>query len=192
MALSRNRLRDFSVRGTSVKLDEKDMHILSLLLKNGRAKYTLIARSLSKAMNESVPDTTVLFRIRKLKKSGVIKRFTASLDPEALGYTVYGIILAEIGGHILHDISVEHTRKIRADFESRSNVIFVALDQNETGIFALVLGQQPSDIEDIFNKLKDNPDVVDAKMWLLKPPTKGDSLIGTGVPLDRMEAVSDV
>ena len=175
-----------------MKLDEKDLHILSLLLKNGRAKYTLIARSLSKAMSESVPDTTVLFRIRKLKKSGVIKRFTASLDPEALGYTVYGVILAEIGGHILHDISVEHTRKIKADFESRSNVIFVALDQNETGIFALVLGRQTSDVEDIFNSLKDNPDVVDAKMWLLRPPTKGDSLIGTAVPLDKVEAVSDV
>ena len=59
-----------------MKLDDKDMRILSLLQKDGRAKYTQIARTLSKAMNQNIPDTTILFRIRKLQQAGVIKRFT--------------------------------------------------------------------------------------------------------------------
>lgn len=175
-----------------MKLDEKDLHILSLLQKNGRAKYTQIARTLSKSLNQNIPDTTILFRIRKLQQAGVIKRFTVSIDQEMLGYAVCGVIFVEIGGHILRDITIEHTRKIKADLESRKNVIMLALNNDETGIFAIALGKQESDLEEIFATLKDNPDVVDAKMWFLKPPTKGDGLIGTGLPINEMEDINDV
>lgn len=166
-----------------MKLDEKDLRILSVLLKDGRAKYTKIARILSKSMNQNVPDTTVLFRIRKMLQAGVIKRFTTSIAPEALGYTVYGAILARIGGHILHEISVEHTHKLEEELCRRSNVVFLALDEDETGIFALILGRKVHDIEEIYLKLKDDPDVIDAQMWILKKPTKGDSLLGTGLTI---------
>ena len=87
-----------------MKIDEKDLRILSLLKKDGRAKYTLIARTLSKAMKQSIPDTTVLFRIRKLQQTGAIKQFTVSIAPEVLGYTLCGVILVEIGGQMA-DIS---------------------------------------------------------------------------------------
>jgi DNA-binding Lrp family transcriptional regulator len=143
-------------------------------------------------MNQNIPDTTILFRIRKLQQAGVIKRFTVSIDQEMLGYTVCGVLFVEIGGHILRDITIEHTQKIKADLESRSNVIFLALNEDETGIFAVILGKQPSDLEVIFDTLKDNPDVVDAKLWLLKQPTKGDGLIGTGLPIIGMEENEDV
>ncbi|MFX1563102.1 MAG: Lrp/AsnC family transcriptional regulator, partial [Promethearchaeota archaeon] len=55
-----------------MKLDEKDLRILSMLQEDGRVKYTKIAKTLSKTMKQSIPDTTVLFRIRKLKETGVI------------------------------------------------------------------------------------------------------------------------
>jgi DNA-binding Lrp family transcriptional regulator len=175
-----------------VKLDEKDMQILSLLQKDGRAKYTQIARTLSKAMNQNIPDTTILFRIRKLQQADVIKRFTVSIDQEMLGYTVSGVMFIEIGGHILRDITIEHTRKIKAELESRPNVIFLALNETETGIFTVILGKETKDLQEIFDKLKDNPDVVDARLWFLKQPTKGDSLIGTGVPINEKEENDDV
>ncbi|MFX1473937.1 MAG: Lrp/AsnC family transcriptional regulator [Promethearchaeota archaeon] len=157
-----------------MKLDDKDLRILSLLILDGRAKYTHIARTLSEELNQSIPDTTVLFRIRKLQQAGIIKRFTASVTPEVLGYSICGIIWARIGGHILHEISVEHAHKIETELRGRPNVVFLTLDNNDTGIFAFVLGHEIQDIEEIYIKLKDNPDVVDAQMWLLKEPTKGD------------------
>ncbi|MFX1319519.1 MAG: Lrp/AsnC family transcriptional regulator [Promethearchaeota archaeon] len=175
-----------------MKLDDKDLHILSLLQQDGRAKYTQIARTLSKAMNQSIPDTTILFRIRKLQQAGVIKRFTVSVDQEMLGYTVSGVMFIEIGGHILRDITIEHTQKIKAELESRPNVIFLALNENETGIFAFILGKNTKDLQEIFDKLKDNPDVVDARLWFLKQPSKGDSLIGTGLPINEKEEKEDV
>jgi DNA-binding Lrp family transcriptional regulator len=175
-----------------VKLDDKDLRILSLLQKDGRAKYTQIARTLSKAMNQNIPDTTILFRIRKLQQAGVIKRFTVSIDQEMLGYTIFGVLFIEIGGHILRDITVEHTRKIKAELESRPNVIFLALNEEETGIFAIILGKEKTEIQKIFDTLKDNPDVVDARLWFLGQPTRGDSLIGTGLPIIGTEENSDV
>lgn len=175
-----------------MKLDDKDLHILSLLQKDGRAKYTQIARTLSKVMNQNIPDTTILFRIRKLQQAGVIKRFTVSIDQEMLGYSVCGVLFVEIGGHILQDITVEHTLKIKADLENRPNVIFLALNDSETGIFAIILGERTTDLEEIFASLKDNPDVVDAKLWFLKQATKGDGLIGTGLPIIKMEEKGDV
>ena len=174
-----------------MKLDDKDLHILSLLQKDGRAKYTQIARTLSKAMNQNIPDTTILFRIRKLQQAGVIKRFTVSIDQEMLGYPICGVLFVEIGGHILQDITVEHTLKIQADLENRPNVIFLALNESETGLFAIILGHQATDLEEIFDSLKDNPDVVDAKLWFLKQPSKGDGLIGTGLPIIKMEEKDD-
>lgn len=175
-----------------MKLDDKDFHILSLLQKDGRAKYTQIARILSKTMNQNIPDTTILFRIRKLQQAGVIKRFTVSIDQEMLGYSICGVLFVEIGGHILRDITVEHTQKIRKDLESRQNVILLSLNENETGIFAIILGRQKRDLEEIYDKLKDNPDVVDTRLWFLKQPTKGKGLIGTGLPLIGMEEKDDV
>jgi DNA-binding Lrp family transcriptional regulator len=168
-----------------LKLDEKDLRILSLLQKDGRAKYTSIARTLSKEMKQKIPDTTILFRIRKLLESGVIDRFTVSVKPEVLGFDIIGVILVEIGGHILHDISVEHTHKIKNELENRTNVIMLALNEDETGIFAIILGKDPHELEAIFNTLKDNPDVIDAKLWFIKPPEKGGSLIGTALPISE-------
>ena len=175
-----------------MKLDYKDLQILSLLQTDGRAKYTQIARTLSKAMKQNIPDTTILFRIRKLQQAGVIKKFTVSIDPEMLGFTVCGVLFVEIGGHILRDITVEHTQKIKADLENRTNVIFLALNETETGIFAFILGKQKTELEEIFEKLKDNPDVVDARLWFLKQPSKGETLVGTGLPLIETEEKEDV
>jgi DNA-binding Lrp family transcriptional regulator len=142
-------------------------------------------------MNQNIPDTTILFRIRKLQQAGVIKRFTVSIDQEMLGYPVSGVMFIEIGGHILRDITIEHTQKIKAELEGRPNVIFLTLNETETGIFAFILGKQTNDLQEIFDSLKDNPDVVDARLWFLKQPTKGDSLIGTGIPIDATEEKDD-
>jgi Lrp/AsnC family transcriptional regulator for asnA, asnC and gidA len=175
-----------------VKLDDKDLQILSLLQNDGRAKYTQIARTLSKAMNQNIPDTTILFRIRKLQQAGVIKKFTVSIDQGMLGFTVCGVLFVEIGGHILRDITVEHTQKIKADLENQQNVIFLALNENGTGIFAIILGKQKTELEEIFEKLKDNPDVVDARLWFLKQASKGETLVGTGLPIIKTEEKEDV
>jgi DNA-binding Lrp family transcriptional regulator len=69
-------------------IDEIDRKILNELLRDCRRSY----RSISRRTGVSVG--TVLTRIRRLEKAGVIKSYSAVLDHEKLGYQL--TVLAEI------------------------------------------------------------------------------------------------
>lgn len=69
-------------------IDDVDRKILSELLRDCRRSY----RSLARRAGVSVG--TVLSRIRRLEKSGVIRGYSAMLDHEKLGYQL--TVVAEI------------------------------------------------------------------------------------------------
>ena len=69
-------------------IDDVDRKILSELLRDCRRSY----RSLARRAGVSVG--TVLSRIRKLEKAGVIRSYSALLDHEKLGYQL--TVVAEI------------------------------------------------------------------------------------------------
>ena len=71
-----------------MRIDDVDRKILSELLRDCRRSY----RSLARRAGVSVG--TVLSRIRKLEKAGVIRGYSALLDHEKLGYQL--TVLAEI------------------------------------------------------------------------------------------------
>lgn len=58
-------------------LDETDLKIISILKDNSRTTIRDICRMIG------LPDTTVHFRIKKMKESGVIKAFTIITDLES-------------------------------------------------------------------------------------------------------------
>lgn len=68
--------------GSRVGLDDLDREILRMLVLNSRMSYRRIAVRLG------VSPATVLVRLRKLRKKGIIKGFTVDLDPEKLGFNV--------------------------------------------------------------------------------------------------------
>jgi len=71
-----------------LNIDEVDRKILNELLRDCRRSY----RSISRRAGISVG--TVLSRIRRLEKAGVIRGYSALLDHEKLGYQL--TVLAEI------------------------------------------------------------------------------------------------
>lgn len=71
-----------------VNIDDVDRKILNELMRDSRKSYRAIAR------RAGISVGTVLSRIRKLEKNGVIKGYTAVLDHEKLGYQL--TVLAEI------------------------------------------------------------------------------------------------
>jgi len=60
------------------KIDETDERILDELRENSRVSYRELARSLG------IPHTTVWTRIGKLRKRGIIKKFTVEVDEEKI------------------------------------------------------------------------------------------------------------
>jgi Lrp/AsnC family leucine-responsive transcriptional regulator len=71
-------------------LDEKDARILEILQEEGRASNVELARSV-----ELTPSAT-LERVRKLEERGLIKGYTATLDPHALGLGLVAFIFIRV------------------------------------------------------------------------------------------------
>ncbi|AEH24450.1 Lrp/AsnC family transcriptional regulator [Pyrococcus yayanosii] len=72
------------MRGT---LDEVDKKIIEILQRDGKVPLREISKKTGLA------ESTIHERIKRLRESGVIKKFTAIVDPEALGFTMLAFIL---------------------------------------------------------------------------------------------------
>lgn len=71
-------------------LDEKDARILEILQKDGRATNVELARAV-----ELTPSAT-LERVRKLEERGLVKGYTAILDPRAVGLGLVAFIFMRV------------------------------------------------------------------------------------------------
>jgi DNA-binding Lrp family transcriptional regulator len=69
-----------------MKNDEIDRKILEILVRDGRTKFTDIAKSINRT------EGTVRNRIRRLQEKGIIQGFRVITDPENLGFTKQAII----------------------------------------------------------------------------------------------------
>lgn len=67
--------------------DEKDFQILEMLIDNARISH----RDISKATK--IPTMTVMNRIKKMEKEGVIKRYSAKIDHEKIGLGIVSYVL---------------------------------------------------------------------------------------------------
>ena len=91
------------MRGST--LDEIDLKLLSLLQEDGRMSQ----HDLAEAVGLSSPATGE--RLRKLEERGVIRGFTAILDPKLLGRDVTAFIAVGIDGSKFYPEFVERARE---------------------------------------------------------------------------------
>ncbi len=91
-------------------LDEKDVRILEILVRDGRASLREIAKRLG------ISDVAVRKRIRKLESAGVIMGYTAVVDPSHLGYPVVSLtgVDAEPGDLLRLAMELSHRDYVRA------------------------------------------------------------------------------
>jgi Lrp/AsnC family transcriptional regulator, leucine-responsive regulatory protein len=74
----------------SVKLDEKDLAILSLIQEDSQLTAKHIARKIN------VPLTTVFAKTKRMEQQGIIKSYRAILAPEKLGAGTSAFIFASV------------------------------------------------------------------------------------------------
>jgi len=74
----------------SIKLDEKDSAILSLIQEN--SKYT--AKQIAKKINS--PITTVFAKTKRMEELGIIKEYRAILSPEKLNLGTVAFVLSSV------------------------------------------------------------------------------------------------
>jgi Lrp/AsnC family transcriptional regulator for asnA, asnC and gidA len=91
------------------KLDDLDFKIVRLLLQDSTAPASTIASYLG------LHPSTVSYRVRKLRESGVIKKFTVSVDWRRLG--------KEVEAALLINCSPKHFEKVASALTAMDEVI---------------------------------------------------------------------
>lgn len=67
-------------------IDDKDRKIIEILLDNGRATFTEMAKKIG------VTEAAVRKRVKRLEETGIIKKYTTIVDHKALGYSIVGLV----------------------------------------------------------------------------------------------------
>ncbi len=67
------------IKNNAIALDDLDWEILRALQDNSRQTYTEIGHRLN------VAHSTVYDRVKKMEKHGIVKKYTAIIDPEKIG-----------------------------------------------------------------------------------------------------------
>ena len=86
---------------SSEKIDEIDLQIISLLQEDSRLSFNKMAKELGVSVG------TVCNRIKSLEEKGIIKGYTAIVNPIKIGYGLTAIILIQAEGKHLVDVERE-------------------------------------------------------------------------------------
>jgi DNA-binding Lrp family transcriptional regulator len=81
----------------SLKLDEKDLAILTLIQEDSK----LTANQIAKKIN--APITTVFAKTKRMEEMGIIKQYRAILAPEKLNLSTAAFILAQVSYNTVKD-----------------------------------------------------------------------------------------
>ncbi len=119
-------------------MDDKDKIIIEMLMKNARISLAEIAETLK------ISDVAVSKRIKKLEESGIIKGYTAIVDPIKLGYSSVAVIGIDVEPERLLEVS----RLLR----EKDYVRYLALS---TGDHMLIVQVWSKNNYDLTNTLKD-------------------------------------
>ena len=155
------------------QLDETDQNIIRFLKEDARIAYTKIAENLN------IPDTTVHFRIKKLKnEKKIIKQFTILLSPENLGYNVSALVKIRVGDHIVKEISVKRAIEIGKDFAEKTNFCFLATAEDGTILYGIIFMKSEEELEEFASNIRHDPDIIDVELIRLTEVIKGSELFG--------------
>nr|MDO8083697.1 winged helix-turn-helix transcriptional regulator [Candidatus Sigynarchaeum springense]MDO8118469.1 winged helix-turn-helix transcriptional regulator [Candidatus Sigynarchaeota archaeon] len=143
-----------------MKTREKDLSILNELLKNSRNPFI----QLSKATN--IADTTIHFRVNKLKEQNVIKRFTIELDLDKVGLQYKALIICKIGPHIFEE-SVNRAKDLVEKLRMDKRIGFLALSEDKKTIIALFVTDNKESFNTILKNFQTNPDIVETQIIYL-------------------------
>ncbi len=154
------------------QLDEIDQKILQFLQEDSRIAYTKIAEKLQ------IPDTTVHFRIKKMKSSNLIKKFTILISSESFGYNQGALFKIKIGDHIVKDISIKRTEEIGKTYAEKSNFCFLGTAEEGTTLFGLIFVKDEDELQELTSEIRNDPDIVDVEIIRFTKIIKGTDLFG--------------
>jgi len=149
-------------------IDELDKKLLDLLQRNAKIKMTELAEKLGK------PRTTVMSRVERLEREGIIRFYKAIIDPEKFGFTILAFVLISVkrigpsGGKSSQIILVE---KILKDSDEDPSLPWVEEAHIITGAYDIILKVWAKDMRQLshflINYLPSHPEVMRSETMLV-------------------------
>jgi len=146
----------------AAELDEVDLKILKTLVDNARTPLTEIAESVG------LSDVAVYKRVKKLERMGVIKKYTAVVDPAKLGYTKVSFTGVNVAPDAL--LSVVEALK------EKDYVKFLAVATGDHAIVALIWARDSEELVKIHKEIESIPGVVKVYPCILLDVVKDYSI----------------
>jgi Lrp/AsnC family transcriptional regulator for asnA, asnC and gidA len=136
-----------------IKIDEIDVRILKILLKDPRTSFAKIAKDCG------ILTSTIRNRFMRLKKIGIIKGAILQINPKIFGYDCIGTLLIGTNGNEIKVL--EFLKKIQ-------NIIAYAQPIGRYGIFSVAALRSVDDLAHLKEHVKGHPDVinVDECIWV--------------------------
>ena len=126
------------------KIDDIDIKIIKILEKNSRISNTDIARKLN------LSEGAIRKRIQKLKKLGIIKRFSAIIDYNLLGYKI-----CWIGLNVEKNKIIDVLNKL----PKNDNIKGIYLTYGDHDIIIEYIYKENKELEDYLNKIREISEV---------------------------------
>lgn len=127
-------------------IDEKDRKILEILKENSNLSTHKISKK------TLIPVTTVNNRIKKLRKQGIIKRYTIEVDRKKLGYSLSAYIFVGVS---LKELK-ENKLKINDLVNSVRKNPLVDSAENATGDIDLIVRVNARNIDELKDYVLNN------------------------------------
>lgn len=128
-------------------LDQIDIGILSMLMKDAKTPYTDIAKKLF------VSSGTIHVRMRKMEDMGLIKGSSLSIDYSKLGYDITAFLGIYLSKSSQYDIVAEEMKKIPEvvglHYTTGNYAMFVKIICQDTNHLRTVLHDKIQQIKDI-------------------------------------------
>ena len=126
-----------------MKLDAKDKKILEQLQKNARQTIAQIAKK------TKLPRDVVVYRIKKLEQSGVIRAHHTMLNPQKLGYPLYVYVLLAC-----YNLKPEEETKFINYLKNHKQIIYVAKNSGKYDFSIGVCAKDYIEFDEIIRNIR--------------------------------------
>jgi len=130
-------------KGERVKLDSKDKKILEQMQRNCRQTIAQIAKV------TRLPRDVVVYRIKKMEESKVIRAHHTLLNPQKLGYPLYVYVLLSC-----YNIKPEDEIKIINYFKNHKHMVYVAKNSGKFDFSIGVCAKDYMEFDDILREIR--------------------------------------
>lgn len=130
-------------KGEKAKLDSKDKKIVEQLQKNCRKTIAEIAKA------TKLPRDVVVYRIKKMEQSKVIRAHHTMLNPQKLGYPLYVYVLFSC-----HNIKPEEETKFINYLKSHNQIIYVAKNSGKYDFTIGICAKDYMDFDEIVRDIR--------------------------------------